>query len=150
MRKAANKLTDTQRKEIFDGYVMLETIAERRAYEARAAQEYGVSASTIYRITHDPVRVKAYLERLHYVHDMAMGKIMESQLDAVKTQLDLMRNDKLPVNLWYLRQNAAKDILNRAGLKDQGEAQDGEIRITFGKENGEGLKTGMPSEEEEA
>ena len=142
-------LSESQKKEIFDGFARLETSAERRAYEAQAAQQYGVSSSTIYRVTHDPERAKQDLERFHYVHDMAMGKIMEGQMDAVKTQLDLMRNDKLPMNLWYLRQNAAKDIMNRAGLKDRGETQDGDVQITFGAVKSGDLPCGMPPADDE-
>lgn len=137
------KLTPAQRNEIFDEYVQIETASERWGFETRMAEKYGVHRCTIHRITHDPKRVKKYLDGLNHVRDIAMARLMEAQTDAVNTQVSLMNDKNLPQNLWYLRQNAAVDIMNRTGLKDKTN-EDPEIRITFGAENGTGLAAGMP------
>lgn len=142
------KLTEAQRREIFDEYVKLETRSEQWGFETRMAEKYSVHRCTIHKITHDPKRVKRYLDGLNHVHDIAMAKLLEAQTDAVRTQVGLMNNEALPQNLWYLRQNAAVDIMNRAGLKDK-TAEDQEIRITFGAEDGTGLAAGMPPSDDE-
>ena len=137
------KLTAAQRNEIFEEYVKLETASQRWGFETRMAEKYGVHRCTIHRITHDQKRVKKYLDSLNHVRDIAMARLMEAQTDAVNTQVSLMNNENLPQNLWYLRQNAAVDIMNRAGLKEKA-TEDTEIRITFGAESGTGLAAGMP------
>lgn len=150
MGKYVSKLTEAQKRTIFDEYVKIETRSEQWGFETRKAEEFGVHRSTIHRITHDPKRVKTYLDNLNHIHDMAMGKILEKQLDAVKTQVDLMTDSSLPQNLWYLRQNAAVDLMNRAGLKEKS-TDDPEIRITFGaaESGGSGLPAGMPPSDDE-
>ena len=150
MGKYVSKLTEAQKRAIFDEYVSIEKRSEQWGFETRKAEEFGVHRSTIHRITHDPKRVKTYLDNLGHVRDMAMGKILEKQLDAVKTQVDLMTNENLPQNLWYLRQNAAVDLMNRAGLKDK-TSDDPEIRITFGAAEGgsTGLPAGMPPSDDD-
>ena len=142
------KLTEAQRREIFDEYVKLETASERWGFETRMAEKYSVHRCTIHKITHDPKRVKRYIEGLNHVHDIAMAKLLEAQTDAVCTQVGLMNDVTLPQNLWYLRQNAAVDIMNRAGLKDK-TAEDQEIRITFDADGGTGLAAGMPPSDDE-
>ena len=142
------KLTEAQRREIFDEYVKLETASERWGFETRMAEKYSVHRCTIHKITHDPKRVKRYIEGLNHVHDIAMAKLLEAQTDAVCTQVGLMNDVTLPQNLWYLRHNAAVDIMNRAGLKDK-TAEDQEIRITFGADGGTGLAAGMPPSDDE-
>lgn len=142
------KLTPAQRNEIFDAYVQIETASERWGFETRMAEKYGVHRCTIHRITHDPKRVKKYLDGLNHVRDIAMARMMEAQTDAVNTQIGLMNDKSLPQNLWYLRQNAAVDIMNRTGLKDKS-SEDPEIRITFGAENGTGLAAGMPPSDDD-
>lgn len=144
------KLTEAQRREIFDEYVKLETRSEQWGFETRMAEKYSVHRCTIHKITHDPKRVKRYLDGLNHVHDIAMARLLAAQTDAVSTQVGLMNNETLPQNLWYLRQNAAVDIMNRAGLKDK-TAEDQEIRITFGAESGTpaGAAPGMPPSDDE-
>lgn len=149
MGKFTPKLTAAQRNEIFETYVRLETRSEQWGFETRMAAKYDVNRSTIHRITHDPKRVKKYLESLGHVHDIAYAKLLEAQTDAVRTQVSLMNNENLPQNLWYLRQNAAVDIMNRTGLKDKTSTEDNEIRITFGTDKGTGLPAGMPPSDDE-
>lgn len=95
------KLTEAQRREIFDEYVKLETASERWGFETRMAEKYSVHRCTIHKITHDPKRVKRYIEGLNHVHDIAMAKLLEAQTDAVCTQVGLMNDVTLPQNLWY-------------------------------------------------
>ena len=150
MGKFKSKLTEAQKRAIFNEYTLIEKRSEQWGFETRKAEELGVHRSTIHRITHDPKRVKTYLDNLGHVRDMAMGKILESQLEAVQTQVGLMNDSSLPQNLWYLRQNAAVDLMNRAGLKDKTN-DDPEIRITFGAEGGgsTGLPAGMPPSDDD-
>ena len=78
----------------------------------------------------------------------ALAGLLAAQTDPVCTQVGLMNDVTLQQNLWYLRQNAAVDIMNRAGLKDK-TAEDQEIRITFGADGGTGLAAGMPPSDDE-
>jgi len=141
MGKFQPKLTEAQREEIFEGYIMLKTCGERWGYETRMAEKYGIHRKTVHKITHDEKRIKKWLDRANHLHDISMLRLLEHQTDAVNTQVELMNSQDLPQNLWYLRQNAAVDIMNRSGLK-QKEAEESEIRIVFGE--GGGMAAGMP------
>lgn len=145
MAKFQPKLTPEQREDIFVEYVNLRTAAERYGFETRKSEEYGVHRSTIHRITHDEKRIKKWLDKANHLHDISMLRLLEQQTDAVNTQVELMNDRTLPQNLWYLRQNAAVDIMNRSGLK-QREAEESEIRIVFGE--GGGLAAGMPASDD--
>lgn len=67
---------------------------------------------------------------------------------AVEVQMQYLHMD-LPVNLEYLRQNAARDILDRSGIKIEPVNEDKEIEIIFAHDD---IPIGMPprgDEEEE-
>lgn len=59
---------------------------------------------------------------------------------AVEVQMGYLTME-LPVNLEYLRQNAARDILDRAGIKTEAVSEDNEIKITFATP----FELGMPN-----
>lgn len=140
------KLTPEQRDEIFEGYIRLETCGERWGYETRMAEKYGIHRKTVHRITHDEKRIKKYLDKANHIHNITLLRLIEHQTDAVNTRIELMNDKSLPQNLWYLRQNAAVDVMNRAGLKDK-EAEESEIRIVFGE--GSGMAAGMPASDDD-
>ena len=115
------KLTKEQKDEIFETYVSIRKPKERFGFETRMAEKYGVHRCTINRITHDQKRIEKWLRGLNHAHDLAMGQILANLGDAVGVQVDLIHNDALPVNMLGLKQNAAVDLMNRAGLKKKDE-----------------------------
>jgi hypothetical protein len=135
-----SKLTPTQRDAIFDGYVEQPSAAERRHYTARAAEEYGVSIQTIHRITRDKKRMKRWLDSLNHAYDLASGQILQNLGAAVRVQTDLITREDLPVNMLGLKQNAAVDLMNRAGLKKKDEDAN-QLVIKF---ETSGFEVGMP------
>lgn len=134
------KLTNTERAEIFEGYVALTTQKERFAYEEAMAAEYGVCRATIHRITHDPKRMEKWLKGLNHAYDLASGQILANLGAAIKVQTDLLANDNLPPNMLGLKQNAAVDLMNRAGLKKK----DDEANTLVIKFESGGFDVGMP------
>lgn len=134
------KLTAAQKDEIFQDYVAIKTSSERYGFESRMAEQYGVCRSTIHRITHDQKRMEKWLKGLNHAFDLASGQILASLGDAVKVQVDLIHDETLPPNMLGLKQNAAVDLMNRAGLKKR---DDGENAVTIKFESG-GLEIGTP------
>lgn len=139
------KLTPTQRDAIFNGYVELQSPKERSRYTAKMAEEYGVAVSTIARITHDKKRMERWLKGLNHAFDLASGQILANLGAAVKVQTDLIHDENLPVNMLGLKQNAAVDLMNRAGLKKK----DDETSTLVIKFEAAGFDVGMPPAAEE-
>ena len=138
------KLTKEQKDDIFETYVQLLTPKERWGFETRMAEQYGVHRTTIHRITHDEKRMKKWLDGLNHAHDLAMGQILANLGSAVKVQTDLIHNEGLPVNMLGLKQNAAVDLMNRAGLKHKDE-ESNSVTIRF---ESNGFNVNMPPQTE--
>lgn len=134
------KLTAAQKEDIFQAYVQLKTNSERWGFESRMAEQYGVHRSTIHKITHDEKRMAKWLKGLNHAFDLASGQILANLGDAVKVQVDLIHDETLPPNMLGLKQNAAVDLMNRAGLKKKDEDAN-TMTIRFAAE---GFSVGMP------
>ena len=134
------KLTPEQRSEIFEGYVQLGTARERTRYEAQMAEKYGVHRETIRRVTHDKKRMEKWLKGLNHAFDLASGQILANLTAAVGVQTDLINRNDLPVNMLGLKQNAAVDLMNRAGLKKK----DNDANTMVIKFESNGFEVGMP------
>lgn len=139
------KLTAQERDEIFQAYVQLKSNSERWGFETHMAEKFGVHRTTIHRVTHDPKRMAKWLKGLNHAFDLASGQILASLGDAVKVQTDLIHNDNLPANMLGLKQNAAVDLMNRAGLKRRDE-ESNTMTIKF---ESTGFTVGMPPASEE-
>lgn len=134
------KLTAEERHDIFMRYVELKTPKERSRYEAEMAEKYGVVRDTIRRVTHDPKRMEKWLRGLNHAFDLASGQILANLGAAVGVQTELINRDDLPVNMLGLKQNAAVDLMNRAGLKHKDENAN-TMTIKF---EAAGFDVGMP------
>lgn len=134
------KLTAAQRNEIFAEYVAEKLPGEYWGWETRMAERYGVHRSTIHRITHDPKRMKKWLDGLNHAQNLAMGRILMNLNDAVGVQVDLIHDTTLPPNMLGLKQNAAVDLMNRAGLK-QKDDNSKELKVSF---TANGFTAAMP------
>lgn len=129
------KLTAAQKKEIFHRVVFDGECA------AKMAEEYGVNQKEIYRITHDKKRIECERDTLEATRELARLRAIANADRAVQKQIELM-NRQVPENMLYINQNAAVDIMNRAGIKrEKGDA--GELRVVFGKG---GLRVNMPDD----
>ena len=144
-RPFSAKLTPAQRDEVFKEYVQLKTSSERWGFETRMAEKFDVHRSTIHRITHDQKRIDKWLKGLNHAYDIASGQILENLGAAVKVQTDLILNENLPVNMLGLKQNAAVDLMNRAGLKKK----DDEANTMTIRFESAGFSVGMPPASEE-
>ena len=141
------KLTAQQKDDIFERYVQLTSSQERYGFETRMAAEYGVHRCTIHKITHDQKRMEKWLRKLNHAFDLASGQILANLGDAVKVQVDLIHNEELPPNMLGLKQNAAVDLMNRAGLKKKDEEAN-KLEIKF-VTDGFKVNTPPPAEDED-
>lgn len=139
------KLTPTQKNAIFDGYVAITSDRERKHYVSRTAEEYGVCYETVYKIVRDKKRMAAWLKQLNHAFDLASGQILQNLGAAVQVQTDLIARNDLPINMLGLKQNAAVDLMNRAGLKKKDEEANTMV-IRF---EAAGFEVGMPPPAEE-
>lgn len=129
------KLTAAQKNEIFDRAIF------DGESDAALAEAYGVSRKTIWRVTHDKKRIQRKKSTLETLRDLAQMRIDAQAERAAAKQIELMNRD-VPDNMLYINQNAAVDLLNRAGVKRKDE-QSGDIHVTLES----GMTTGMPEED---
>lgn len=136
-------LTPQQKSEIFHKYIDAVGTKHARSFNREQAELYGVSPSNIYAITHDEKRIKEWLARGNHAMDIAMGKLQRALIDAVNTQIDFINDESIPMPYQQLRQNAAKDIMDRMGLRRK-DADENTFKIVFG---GVEVPIGMPPTE---
>jgi hypothetical protein len=84
--------------------------------------------------------MKRWLDSLNHAYDLASGQILQNLGAAVRVQTDLITREDLPVNMLGLKQNAAVDLMNRAGLKKKDEDAN-QLVIKF---ETSGFEVGMP------
>ena len=120
------KLTAAQKDEIFE-----RAIFEGES-DAALAETYQVSRETIWRVTHDKKRIARKKSTLETMRELAQMRIDAQAERAARKQIELMDRE-LPDSMIYINQNAATEILDRAGVKRKDE-ESGEInvRITGG------------------
>ena len=123
------KLTAAQKNEIFDRAIF------DGESDASLAAAYGVSRKTIWRVTHDKKRIERKKSTLETMRDLAQMRIDAKAERAAAKQIELMEKD-VPENMLYINQNAAVDILNRAGVKRKDEeSTDINVTLTGGFES---------------
>ena len=136
-------LTPQQKSEIFHKYVEAAGTKELRHFNRDQAAVYGVSPSEIYKIVHDETRIKEWLARGNHAMDIAMGRLQRALIEAVNVQIAFMEDESIPMPYQQLRQNAAKDIMDRMGLRKK-DADENTFKIVFG---GTEVNVGMPPTE---
>ncbi len=128
------KLTTTQKNEIFE-----RAIFEGES-DAALAEAYGVSRKTIWRITHDKKRIERKRSTVETMRDLAQMRIDAQAERAAARQIELM-NMEVSEKALHINQNAAQDILDRAGVRRKDD-ESGEINVTLTG----GFKTNLPKE----
>ena len=140
------KLTQEQEDEIIHEYVDSRIDLERKPVtQMELAKKYGISQSVISRIisnsdvlTRMRRRTKSDVAIAQAMAERAAPKIMaETIKDALKPRKDKLR---------YLNQNAARDVLDRAGVRAAKDEKP-EVVVTFA--SGHMVKPAMPERKEE-
>lgn len=147
MAKARVKLTERQKKEIFDGYMKLRTHAERWGYQSEMSKKYDVHRSTIQRIVYDEKRMEEYLRKVNHVRDIATVHLAQNLDAAVAVEEKILNMEVSPEdgkggNLLYLQHQAAESLFKRVGVEAKREEKENEnVKIEF---VGGGFNVGMP------
>lgn len=143
-KSGRRRLTDEQRDEIF--HRMMKTSNGKESLAKRLAAEFSVSEHTIWRVygseeVLNRAKMKAERSRLEN-----LLRVQQLASKAIDVQEDLMTRE-VNENLLYINQNAARDLLDRAGVraKDQTEVEQKIVfetgNIDFGfSEDGDGTK----------
>lgn len=146
------KLTERQKKEIFDHYMSLRTHKERWGFQREMAEKYGVHKNTIQRIVYDERRMEEYLRRVNHVRDIATVHLAQNLDRAVEVEEKILGMDVDPMdgkagNLLYLQHQAAESLFKRVGVEAKREEKENEaVKIEF---VGGGFDVGMPDRTDE-
>ena len=134
-------LTPEQELEVCELYY------EQEMMQIDIAKKYGVSNSTISRVVNKVEHMNAFLKKTTASKVRAQCRINRALDEAVNTQLALMRG-QYDDQYKYLSQNAARDILDRGGVRaEKEEGNEMQVNVTFG---GSGMKLGVPDHSRDA
>lgn len=122
----------------------LEKLFHSKKSVTAVADEMGIGRTSAYKILQTSKYNQLYSERADIIAKRTQTFLNMQTMMAAKKQLELM-NKELPDNLLYLQQNAARDILDRAGVRAKDESKQ-EVNITFA---GGMPEIGMPQSAEE-
>lgn len=125
---------------------MAEMYFEQNMSQAQIGAHFGITPQNVSKRLNKREVLDEYDERRSAHALRAKIKIalaVEQAVDVQRAYLDM----ELPINLEYLRQNAARDILDRAGVREK-EAQDNEIKITWVNPEG-GIQPGIPNHDDD-
>lgn len=129
------KLTDEQREEV------CRLFYDEGWIQKNLAEEFGVSQSTISDIVNHPDNLTKMLKRTTAEKVRAQIKINHHLLEAADTQIALMRGN-YEDQYKYLKQNAARDILDRGGVRaDKEESNELNVNVSIG---GGAMTLGVP------
>ena len=132
----AKKLTDEIKKEIVRLYF------EENWKQVDLAKKFGVVQGRISDTVNDPKVLSKMLSRTTANRVRAQMRINRHLEEAVDTQIELMQAD-YEDQYKYLKQNAARDILDRGGVRvEKEEKPDTQVVLNFGDSGGFSL--GVP------
>lgn len=141
-REPHNKrLTNEQREEV------CRLFYDEGWIQKRLAEEFGVSQSTISDIVNHPDNLTKMLKRTTAEKVRAQIKINHHLLEAADTQIELMRGN-YEDQYKYLKQNAARDILDRGGVRADKDEKP-EVRITMDFGDAGSFDLGVPDHSED-
>lgn len=130
------KLTDEMKDEIVHLYF------EEDARQVDLAKKYNVTQGVISGVVNDPKVLSKMLSRTTANRVRAQMRINRHLEEAVDTQIELMQAD-YEDQYKYLKQNAARDILDRGGVRvEKEEKPDTQVVLNFGDSGGFSL--GVP------
>ena len=130
------KITEQQREEI------IEKFYSGQMKQKDIAKEYGLTQSGVSRIVNDVDAMTKMLRATTAERVRAQIRINNHLTEAVNTQIDLMRG-QYEDQYKYLKQNAARDILDRGGVRaEKEESAETRVIVDFGSAGG--LTLGVP------
>ena len=130
------KITEQQREEI------IEKFYSGQMKQKDIAKEYGLTQSGVSRIVNDVDAMTKMLRATTAERVRAQIRINNHLMEAVNTQIDLMRG-QYEDHHKYLKQNAARDILDRGGVRAEKDEKP-EVRITMDFGESGGFTLGVP------
>lgn len=128
------KLTEEQEQEMMVLYY------DEGVKQVEIAKIYGVSQTVVSRTLNKPEALAWMLKQTSSKRLRAQILINNQLEAAVGKQVELM-NKELPEGLLYLQQNAARDLLDRGGVRVKDEEKQ-EITVNFA--GSQGFDVGMP------
>ena len=115
---------------------------EEHMQQKEIAKLMGCSQSTVSVIVNKPERIASLLKTMTAERVRAQMKINAHLLEAADTQIELMHGD-YEDQYKYLKQNAARDLLDRGGVRvEKEEKPDVNITLDFGE--GGSFDLGVP------
>lgn len=124
------KLTDEMKDEIVHLYF------EEDWRQVDLAKKFSVTQGVISGVVNDPKVLSKMLSRTTANRVRAQMRINRHLEEAVDTQIDLMKAD-YDDQYKYLKQNAARDILDRGGVRvEKEEKPDTQVVLNFGDSGG--------------
>jgi plasmid maintenance system antidote protein VapI len=124
------------RAEIADAYYL------ENKTQKEIAKQYHVNQSTISRIINDVEVMQSVLKATTASKIRALVRVHQHLDEAVDTQIELMRG-QYEDQYKYLKQNAARDILDRGGVRaEKEESAETRVIVDFGSAGG--LTLGVP------
>lgn len=124
------------RAEIADAYYL------ENKTQKEIAKQYHVNQSTISRIINDVEVMQSVLKATTASKIRALVRVHQHLDEAVDTQIELMRG-QYEDQYKYLKQNAARDILDRGGVRaEKEESAETRVIVDFGSTGG--LTLGVP------
>ena len=130
------KITDEQREEVC-------RLFYDEGWKQKDIQAHmGIGQSTISEIVNHPDNLTKMLKRTTADKVRAQIKINHHLLEAADTQIELMRGD-YEDQYKYLKQNAARDILDRGGVRAEKEEKP-DVRITMDFGDSGSFDLGVP------
>lgn len=106
--------------------------------QSEIAAQFNITPQSVSKAINKPEILEEYDKRRSAHALRAKIRLAAATEKAVEVQLGYL-DKELPINLEYLRQNAARDILDRSGIKVEAEKDDNQITIEV-----LGLDLGMP------
>jgi len=127
-RSGQRRLNDEQRDDIF--HRMMKTgYHGREQLVKKLAEEYHVSVATIYRVYGSEEVLHRALHKAERARLENLLRVQQLASKAIEVQENLMTKE-VNDNLLYINQNAARDLLDRAGVRAK-ETVESEQRIVF-------------------
>lgn len=106
------------------------------------AKKFNITQGVVSKIVNEPKIMSQMLSRTLSSRVRAQMRINKHLEEAVDTQIDLMRGD-YEDQYKYLKQNAARDILDRGGVRMEKE-ENNETRVVIDFGSTGGLTLGVP------
>ena len=120
---------------------------EQNMTQAEIAKQFGITPQTVSKILNKDAILDTYdkRRRAHTLRaKILLAAATEKAVEVQRGYLDM----ELPINLEYLRQNAARDILDRSGVKTEATNEDNNIVISFATHWDVGMPDSSTIEEE--